>query len=95
VAEVAKRFTVILGRQVGHQVRPVVVGRDQFGPEAGVPQVAGEELDCRALVAGRVDRVEADQLTQDVGGLPLKVVCGHAAGRVPVRTRSITARDRA
>ena len=78
VPEVAEHGTAspraVRRPQVRHQVRTVLVGRQQLGPEAGVAQISGQELDRGALVARRVDRVEADQLAQDLGGLALELV---------------------
>ena len=81
VPEVHQRGTDVAAAaavEVGDEVRAVLVVGQQLGPQAGVLQVPGEELDRGALVARRVDRVEADQFRQQVGRLALELIGRHA-----------------
>ena len=68
---VPRRRATRLGRS---SVRP-----QQLDLEAGVAQQAGEQLLRRALVARRVDRVEADEALEQLGRLALEVF-GHRPG---------------
>ena len=72
VREVAERRAVAAAQR-GDEVRALRLGAVELDLEPGVGQVVREPLLTRALVAGRVDRVEPDQLAQDLGGLVLQV----------------------
>ena len=63
--------------EVGYQVGTLVAGAEHVGLEAGLRDVALEILDRLALVARRVDRVEANQLLENLGALRLKLLVGH------------------
>jgi len=77
VAEQAQHRAVVAAAQRRHQIRAVLVGRQQLRLESRRAQVGVEMLDRRALVAGRVDRVETDQLAEQLHRLVLQLVCGH------------------
>ena len=51
------------------EVRPVGGLRDELARDAVASQVRGEELGRTRLVAGRVDRVEPQQLLEELGHL--------------------------
>ena len=59
-----------------HQVWPILDRGQQLSLESGLLEVAGEVLDRGSLVTGWIDRVEADELLKDGGGLRLEVA-GH------------------
>ncbi len=69
VAEVAQGRPVDGAVQVGDEVGPGVFGGEEANLEAGLAQVAGQVLDGHALVARRVDRVEAHEALEDRRGL--------------------------
>ena len=69
VAEQAEGLARRLARQPGDQVRAPGLGGEQLALEAGVAEARGEQLLGRALVAGRVDGVEADQLAEQLDRL--------------------------
>src|SRR5205807_10276483 len=81
VAEVAERRAVgalasAVRTQAREQVGPLLLGAQQLALKAGGAQVLGQVLLGRALVARRVDGVEADQLAQELLRLH-----GHIGGR--------------
>jgi hypothetical protein len=55
------RSVGVMARQCRDQVGAIRRGREQLGLEPRLADVGLEVLDRRALVAGRVDRVETDQ----------------------------------
>jgi hypothetical protein len=69
VTEVAEGGTVALAFQSRHQVRPLRHSGKQLALEADVGEDPLQVLDRPTLVAGRVDRVEADQALQELGGV--------------------------
>jgi histidinol-phosphatase len=71
VAEQQQRRPVLRAREGGDQVRALGAGAEDLGIEARRRQVALEVFDGRTLIARRVDRVEADELRQQFGGLGL------------------------
>ena len=80
VTEVDHRRAVFGGSpERGDQVRALWGGGQQLGLEAGLAHVGLEELDGCALVARRVDRVEADQLLQYLSRFGLELG-GHGVG---------------
>jgi hypothetical protein len=65
----------------GDQVRPLRRRAEDLGGEPGLAGQPLEMLDRRALVAGRIDGVEADELGQQLGGVGLQRVVGDGDGR--------------
>ena len=58
------------GRQPRDQVGTIGLGAEKLTLKASLRQVVGEVFLRRALVARRVDRVEADQLGEKLFRLP-------------------------
>ena len=69
VTQVAEGGTVAPAFQSRHEVRALRHGGKQLALEADVGEDPLEVLDRRTLVAGRVDRVEADQALKELGGV--------------------------
>jgi hypothetical protein len=76
VREVAQHRPGLIAGQRGDEVRPLRLGAVELALQAGVGQVVAQPLLAGALVPGRVDGVELDELGQDLGGLLLQRV-GH------------------
>ena len=74
VREEAERRPGSVAAKAGNEVGPGRVVAQQRGLEAGVVQEGLQELLRRALVAGRVDGVEAEEALEDLGGLLLERV---------------------
>ena len=66
VAEQAERLPGRLAGQAGDQVRVIGLGGQQRAFEARLAQARRQQILRRSLVAGRVDRVEADQLGEQL-----------------------------
>ena len=66
MAEEAERGAGRVAGQAGDQVRAVRLCAGQLHLEAGVVELRREVLLRRAFVTRRVDRVEADQLLQEL-----------------------------
>ena len=88
VAEQTEHRTVVIAAQGRDQVRTVLVGREQPRLEPGSTQIPLEVLDRGPLVAGRVDRVELDQLRQQLDRIALKLVARHV-WRTGYRSRRV------
>ena len=74
VAEVDERRPVAVGAaSVATRFGRALVAASSSRLETGSLEVAGEVLDRGALVAGRIDGVEAHEALQDVGRLLLEV----------------------
>ena len=58
--------------QIGDEVGPRVIGGQHLGAQAGGPEVALQVLDRGALVARRIDGVEAHQRRQQLDRLLLE-----------------------
>jgi hypothetical protein len=67
-----------LASQPGHQVGSHRVHAEQRDLQAGPLEPVGEVLLSRALVAGRVDRVDPQQLPQHGHSLVLQIDAGHS-----------------
>ncbi len=81
MAEQAQHWALGLAAQPRDEVRARLGAADQVDLEAGVAKHPREVLLGVALVAGRVDRVEAHQALEEVGRLLLEL------GGHPVRLR--------
>lgn len=90
MAEVAESRALALGvggigvggisSQSRHEIRSLGHGAKQLALKARVREDLLEVLNRQALIAGRVDRVEADQALKERGGVRGK---GSLAGRSP------------
>ena len=89
VAQVAEARPVAAAQR-RDQARALRLGAGQLDGQPRVLQVAREPLQARPLVAGRIDRLEADQAGQDLGGLVLQLL-----SEPHLKERSGEARDRA
>ena len=93
VREVAEHRALRLAPQSRDEVRALgILGAEQLALEPGVLEIALQPLLARALVAGRIDGVEADQPREDVSRLFLQV---HAKKVAPdgIRPSDLTASD--
>jgi hypothetical protein len=72
VREQAQGRAGLLAVEPGDQVRALVRAAEQLALEAGRAHVGGQVLLRGALVAGRVDGVEADQPAQQLDGFVAK-----------------------
>jgi hypothetical protein len=82
VTQICESRPVGLPAQSCNQIRSFRSRADQLALEACVLQITGKKGLRLALVAGRVDRVEADQPLQKRGCLVAKVRRGQAASSV-------------
>src|SRR4029079_17862972 len=73
VREVAEHRAVALAGEPRDEVGPLDRRAGELALEARLLEVPLQVLLALPLVAGRVDRVEADQFAEDVGGLLLEV----------------------
>jgi len=74
VREQAQRRPVARAAQARDEVRALLGTTEQRDLEARIAQHPGEQLLGRALVTGRVDRVEAHEALQQLGRLALEVL---------------------
>jgi hypothetical protein len=89
VREVAEHRASRVAAQPRDEVRPLgrLVGGVQLAFEPGILEVGLQPLLARALVAGRVDRVELDEAGEDVGRLGLEI---HPGNGSPCLVRGMT-----
>ena len=64
-----KRRSLTPAGEAGDEIWALRVSEQELGDDAPFFEDSGHELEARALVAGRVRRVEPDQVSKELGGI--------------------------